>query len=294
MGCFGKLRGGVLAKEGAGCAGLGYLGMAILWIGVSFGLKAMEHSGCVFDLNAVCESKALGVALLWIGRFCYFPQARLELRARFWCALAGLLLAGSGVSRVTSGSNPLYLVLVGADTLLWTLGLTVLLETLGAVYYRRWVMATPPPSRLEQEWRLYWRDSLKLGAWLALLAGLAFFYLVSFYRFDVYFYSRGLTVLWLGTQLIFGGIAYWRLTDGIRAKIVLLEREIGTYLEWPDAGAAELVDQWLPLLQYLLLCRDYLKGLRRPALSGWTVGGLALLAGFLLGLPQIIGAVIKV
>jgi hypothetical protein len=75
----------------------------------------------------------------------------------------------------------------------------------------------------------------------------------------------------------------------------LLEREIaGRLWGWPSETAAKLNDQYLPVLQYLLLSRYYLKSCRRPALSGWALVGHLILAGFLLGLPQLIGITLKV
>jgi hypothetical protein len=294
MGCFGKQWRQIPVQAGSNNNGWGYIGLALVWLGVSGGLKALEHTGGVFALNAICANKVLAVAVIWIGRFYCFPQARLQPRAKLWCVLLSLLLTGSGVIRVMLQFSAGYLLLVGVDTVLWAAVVTVFLETLAAVYYQRWTGTAPRSSQLGEQWRLFWRDSLKLGVWLALALGLAFLYLVSFYRFDVYFYSRAMTGLWFAAEVAFYGIAYWRLTSGLRAKLVLLEREIAGYLGWPGAEPGELVAQGLPVLQYLLLSREYLESRRRPVVSGWALTGLVGLGGFLLGLPRLIGFVMKV
>jgi hypothetical protein len=273
--------------------GVCYSGLALLWIGVSIGLKAMEHTGCVFGLTAIIECKVLAVVLVWIGRFWLFPRGRLHPWAKGWCLLGGLLLAGSGVIRVAQQFTGGYLMLAGTDTLLWAFLLTNLLETVAAVYYRCWSMTAPRPAYLREQWGLFWAESLKLGLWLALLLGLLFFYLVSFYRFAVYSYSQMMTVFWIGVELFFYGIAAWRLTGGVRAEIVLLEREIAGYLGWRCEAAAELISQRLPELQYLLLSRNYLVTLKQPVISGWAMVSHLILAGCLLGLPRLIGIVTK-
>jgi hypothetical protein len=275
-------------------AGFGYAGLALLWLGVSSGLKGMEQTGGVFDLAAIIKCKVLTIALVWIGRFWWFPQGRLRPGAKLGCGFLGLLLAGSGMIRVTRQFTWSYGMLVGADTFLWTGLLTFLLETLIAVYYRRGMMTAPHPSQISEQWRLFWTESLKLGLWLALLLGLIFFYLVSFYRFEVYFYSRMMTAVWIGAELLFYGLAAWRLTSEVQAKIALLEREIFSYLGWRHEGTAELINQCFPVLQYLMLSRNYLISLKRPMISAWTISGYLALIGFLLGLPQLIGSVIKV
>jgi hypothetical protein len=276
-------------------AGCGYVGLALLWIGVSLGLNRWEHTGCVFDLTAVIESKLLTVALIWLGRFGLFPRERLQARAKLWCGFCGLLLAGFGMIRTGQAWTWGYLMLVGADAALWAVGATFLLETLTSVYYRWWTMTAPRLAQLDRQWRLFWGESLKLGIWLALLLGLVFFYLVSFYRLDVYCYSQALTVGWATAILCFYGVAYRRLTGGVRAHFNLVEREIAGWLwGWPGEAAAEFNDQCLAVLQYLLLSRNYLKCRRRPALSGGALAGHLILAGFLLGLPQLIGIVLKV
>jgi hypothetical protein len=286
---LGKWRQQSLAK-----VGFGYAGLALLWLGVSGGLKVMEQTGCVFDLPAIIKCKVLTIALVWIGRFGWFPRRRLRPGAKLGCGFLGLLLAGPGMIRVTQQFTWVYWMLVGADTLIWAGLLTVLLETLIAVYYRRGMMTAPHPSQISEQWRLFWTESLKLGLWLALLLGLIFFYLVSFYRFEVYFYSRMMTAVWIGAELLFYGLAAWRLTSEVQTKIALLEREISGYLGWRHEETAELISQWLPVLQYLVLSRNYLISLKRPMISVWTVSGYLALIGFLLGLPQLIGSVIKV
>jgi hypothetical protein len=94
MECFWKWRQQSLAQMGV-C----YTGLALLWLGVSLGLRATEQTGCVFGLTAIIECKVLTVALVWIGRFFLFPQGRLQPRAEVWCGFLGLLLACSGVTR---------------------------------------------------------------------------------------------------------------------------------------------------------------------------------------------------
>jgi hypothetical protein len=288
-------------KQRLAKVGLGYAGLALLWIIVSSGLAAVAPTGCVYDLNRLVESKTCLAALVFAGRQLLFPRDRLSSVAKWGGGLLAIFWVGTGVIRVLPMFAWGRLLLTVADALLWTVWLTAGGEVLAAVYCR-WFLTSPPRyTELTARWALFWSDSLKLGLWLAMFLELIFFYLVSFYYVDLGFYSGVLTGVWLGVESIFFGVAYSRLTGGIRREILRLDRDLAADLEWaaalgwPDgANDVTVISQWLPILEYRLLLRDYLAGRRWPLISARAVAAHLALAGLLLYLPQLVGIVIEV
>jgi hypothetical protein len=288
-------------KQRLAKVGLGYAGLALLWIMISSGLAGMAPTGCVYNLNCLVESKTCLAALVFAGRQLLFPRDRHSSVVRWGGGLLAIFWVGAGVLRVLSVFTWGRLFLTLADALLWTVWLTAGAEVLVALYCRWFLTPSPRYTELTARWELFWSDSLKLGLWLAMLLGLTFFYLVSFYYVDLGFYSRVLTGVWIGAESFFFGVAYLRLAGGIWTEIFRLDQDLAADLEWaatldwPDgSNDGAVIPQRLMTLQYRLLSRNYLAGRRGPLLSVRALVAHLAMVGLLLYLPQLVGIVIEV
>ncbi|HEY8464322.1 MAG TPA: hypothetical protein VIM29_09935 [Bacillota bacterium] len=275
--------------------GMVFLGITLSWVLVSFSLSMMEQAGCVlFELLPIVQCKVLVVAIVFAGRYFLFPQYRLEGKSRWICGLLFLILGGAAMIRVEKMFQWLYCGLVVTDTFLWALVFTMMIETGGALFaYWANAFATAEPGMITGCWQGLWSDAIKLGIWLTFLAGLAFFYLVSFYWLDVIFYSRFLVILFLIIEFSLLGIGYWRSQQKFSSKLALIDCELNLLLKWRNLESGEL-QGLLPRLHYLLLTREVLSRLSRPVLPlSALIMGLSC-GGFLYYLPDLIGIVIKV
>lgn len=274
---------------------LAYAGMIILWIGISLGLSQLEKSGMVFDLAPILQCKTLAVVLLFAGRGLLFPHYRLAGRVRW---LFGVLVLGIGADRMLKSAGQDwgwgYAGLVIGDTLLWAGFLAFLIETVAALYcYWYNAFKGDDPGAAIGLWRSFWRDSIRLAVWLALVFGVGFYYLVNFYLLDVFFYSWFFLGVFGITLFGLWGMSHWRYNRQLRGEVEQLDQQLHAYLQWRDLEAAHFAEE-LPRYYYLYLTREVLVRKLRPvvcypAMLVW--GGCAV---FLLSLPYLIGIAIKV
>jgi hypothetical protein len=273
----------------------GYLVLGLLWVAVSAGLNAMERTGAVFGLTAVSLSKVMFVVIVAAGRLYLFPRYRLKSGVCMFFSLFALILCGAGIPRIRDAFSGYYLLLIIADTAIWSFYLTLFFEVLCAlgVY---WSGVEPGAYRELNQfglWRCFWTELLYLGIWLTLLLGLAFYYLVNFFLADVFFYSQIFAGILAGLGVIFFGVAYSRINGWLREEIGLLDQKIGIYSDWRNMDS-QVLNVELPVYQYLLLTRDYLGRLKNPSVFPGTIVFYLLCILFLLSLPLWVGIVAKV
>jgi hypothetical protein len=278
-----------------GKAAIWCLGFTLIWMFISIGLHFFEGSQSYFELKAVLIFKLILVAVIYLGRYLLLAQYR-RPGGLIWLFGIVFLLAASAQagSIIKAGFIFGYILLKAADALVWGIFVAILLENILGLF-RFWHQPQKiSASLLNQIWKSARQDIIALGILLTLLAGLLYYYLISFYLLDTLFYSYLLVVLVLLIGLGFYIMIHLRLHAQLQCDIGELDREIDSYLLWQGFKEDPDLHQKVLQLRYLTLIRNYLAQIGRPRFLWQIWGSYLLFSAFILILPYIFGLAVEV
>lgn len=245
--------------------GMCYLVLAAIWSWVSFQTNNFESESGYFEINALLKFKILfSVAVLW-GHL-LFDQYRLRSPNPWLFPLSLFLVGWSVIDKLFNAASLYYGLLIGADILIWSLLISEIIETTGAVF-RFWRQIPKVNYAMFSDvWSKISNDLFKLGIWISVLLMLIFYYLVSFFMIDALLYSRLLLIplILIGAALyliIFGKIKAW-----VGSDLREIDGELVRCLSWDQVKEDPQLPQKTAWFQYLTLIRNYLKDLQRPVL----------------------------
>lgn len=271
-------------------AGGYFLLLGLLWGFISSGLYFFEGSRSYFEIKAVWQFKIILVAVAFLGRYLLFSRYR-DLKLMKWLFIVLFLVFT--VMVCTIKSYWFYRLLKVADALAWVLLITVCAETIGALFYS-WINLKISIAELPGLWNRLWQELTALGIFLTLLAGLAYYYLISFYLVDSLAYSYLLAVLVALTGAGLFLMMFSKVNAFLRRKLIDLDRELYPYMEWDLVSEDPGLARKLLALEYLVLIRETVVKMCRPSIPLKVVGGYAACVGFILYLPYLFGLVIEV
>ncbi len=272
-----------------------YLGIVLIWIFVSWALGSLEKLQQAVELKAFLESKILLAAVVFLGRYLFFPRYRLN-RWRGWTIFIVFLLVLGAQAAKWTALRPewhyyLYLVL---DALIWGYLLSSFGETLAITWHHWRSHSQVAPLMFGELWQRFWRETLQTGFLLTVFLSLIYYYLSSFFLIDSLLYSYLLPIPLLGMLLGLFWITQRRIRGWIDEDLFRLDQEIAAYLNWQDLRETEEFQEKLPWIQYLFQTRMYLAAAKRPVVSLTTLLCYLLFTGFILCLPYLFGIVVEV
>lgn len=277
-----------ILRNGAIC-----LLLMIIWSVFSISIGNFEKERTLFNPQTILQVKMLLVVIIFTGRYLLFPGYRLIDNRKWLYGATFLLITGINLAKILADFHWLYFILKSFDTFFWAFFGAAILEVIGGLFCD-WGKITP--EGLEQYhdlWRKAWRDIWCLGIWFTLLAMTAYYYLINFFIIDtlVYSYIFAIMVWILGNSLF--AVVYGRLSSWVNHEIQQIDEEMMNYLNWVEMDQADL-DRSLPLVQYLLMLRDYIYSFKKPVISIKTFLYYIIFGGCILVLPYIAGVVVEV
>ncbi|TCL61531.1 hypothetical protein EDC14_103336 [Hydrogenispora ethanolica] len=274
-----------------------YIGIAIIWILVSIGLCKVEQIQQASELKAFLESKVLLVALVFLGRYLFFPHYR-PSRGRGWIIFSGFfLMFGAQAAKFMLVNGKVawtFYLYVIADSFIWGYFLSSLAETFYLTWHHWQNHPRVAPTMFANLWQRFWSETLQTGFLLTVLLGLVYYYLVSFFVVDSLLYSYLLLVPLLGIATGLFWIVYEKARGWVDQDLFQLDQEIATYLSWQEWQADLDFPERIPWIQYLFQIRNYLSDAKRPVISVTTLFCYLLFSGFILCLPYLFGIVVEV
>jgi hypothetical protein len=276
-------------------AAVSCLSLTIIWALISGGLYFFEGNRSYFEINTVLQFKIIFAAVIFLGRYLLFAKHRQYKWFKWILIVAVLITVGSqGDHLIKTPLNLIYFLLKVCDSLVWGIFITVLLETLGALFLFWNHISKVPVSQLEQLWRLAWQEIIALGILLTLLAGLIYYYLTSFYLVDTIFYSYILLIPVSAAGLRLYLTIRIRINNWLRQDLSSLDQEIDTCLQWQHFKTEPEFYQKLCWLEYLTLIRSHLVQTSRLRVSWKTLGCYLTFSVLIIILPYLFGLAIEV
>jgi len=270
-----------------------YLGLALLWMVISFGLNHFANTGEQFTIRAIFQAKLILIAIVFTGRYLLFPQYRQRLIFKYSFILAFFTLCGFTAPRPAELFKWGYLLLLTADVIIWSLLLAAMFE----ISYRLFEFWGRIPrtgfDNYSVIWRKFWEEALYFGFWVTSAACFAYYYSVSFLVVDPILYSYLLLIVTALSWVTFFTVFFSRIRGWVDAAVGEIDREIEPYLKWREFETEAVAAFW-PRLNYLLKLRDYLVEFKQPVFSLKTVIFYLGFSGFILLLPYFFAAVIEV
>ncbi len=285
-------------------AALWCIGLTVIWALISLGLYAIEGSKSYFEIHAVLYFKIILAAVVFLSRYLLFGQYRQEKWLGPMIGISFLFaLGGQWNEFLKEGFQWFYGLLKGLDSILWGLYLGLFLENISGLFSFWMHSSRKNGAELRQFLGTLRQDTVSLGIILTFLAGLAYYYLTSFYLLDTLFYSYLLFGLVIGAGLGFYGCAQIKINRWIHRDIASLDEEIDRYIQWqPLARCHEQdgdyevldLDSRLAWLQYLTLIRNYLVQMGRPRFPWQIWCSYLIFSGCILIIPYVFGLAVQV
>ncbi len=271
-----------------------YIGLAVLWALTTIGIGNLEKLSQWNELKAYLESKVLFVAVVFLGRFLFFPQYRSE-RGRLWTILLGtLLVVGTQSPKFLTGANWGYAGLIIADSMIWGFFLSTFGESLVLTWLHWKNQAKVAPTLLINLWQRFWQELMQSGFLLLIFLSLVYYYLVSFYLVDTVAYCFILLI-----PLVAWGVGlYWiirsKVRRWIREELLKIDQEISLYLHWQTWIDQPEFNERFPWIEYLFQIRNYLYFAMKPQVSAAAICLYIVYSGFILILPFLFGLIAEV
>lgn len=270
-----------------------FLVLALVWIVVTLGISGLEKA--TQEIRAFLESKILLVALVFLGKYLFFPHYRNEQLLKWIFPAIFLLFFGCVAGKVAVKELPwFYYLLVIADIGLWAYFIAEYLEIIGLVIARWNDLEIEDPTIFLPLWQRLWKEILKTGFLLTIAASLIYFYLVSSFLVDTVFYSYLLLVPILTVSLVLYLGTYAKIQKWVGQELQLIDHELSVYLGWSNFKGQTDFRNELPWVEYLFQVRNYLYIGRKPVFSVSTLIWYLFLIGFILALPYLFGIAIEV
>lgn len=271
-----------------------YLILTIIWSLITLKINSFESQSGYFEIGALLQFKIILPAAIFMGRFLLFNKYRLGLSNPWIFPICLFWTGGSVFNKLAGAVNICYGLLIATDIIIWAFLIKETFETIRTVF-RFWRLLPKVNYAMFVEiWAKLGNDLFKLGLWLTIIIGLAFFYLVSFFMVDALLYSY----LLLTPLIVIGASLYWlifnKLKTWVRGDLVAIDGELVEQLNWGQVRNDPDLPQRTAWFQYLILIRDYLKSLQRPVLLLKTFLLYMGCSGLILSLPYFFGRVIEV
>ncbi len=270
-----------------------FLVLALVWIFVTIGISGVEKA--TQEIRAFLESKILLVALVFLGKYLFFPHYRNAQLLKWLFPAIFLLFIGCAAGKLmVKELQWFYYLLVIADIGLWAYFITEYLENIGLVIIRWNNLEIETPTMFLPLWQRLWSEILKAGFLITIGATLLYFYLVSSFLVDTIFYSYLLLVPLLTVALILYSGTFSKIQNWVGRELQLIDQEVSIYLRWPNFKGQTDVMIELAWAQYLFQVRNYLYIAKKPVFSVLTLLSYLFFAGFILALPYLFGIAIEV
>jgi hypothetical protein len=271
------------------------LGATLCWALISVGLYCFEGSNSYFEIKAVLLFKIILAAAIFLSRYLLFAKYRRQKWLTWFFGISFLIaFSTQGGCIVKNDFNWVYIVFKIGDSLAWGIFTAALLENIAGLF-NFWRF--PPKvsgSSFHRLCQIVRQDTIALGVLLTLLAGLFYYYLISFYLLDTLLYSYLLLALVLLAGIGFYIINRIQLGNWLQLDIDRLDREIDGFLQWQDFKADSELNQKMLWFEYLAAIRSYLIQMGRPGFPWQICGSYLLFSFFILALPYILGFAVEV
>lgn len=271
-----------------------HLLLILVWSFISLKINSYESQNGYFEIKALLQFKILLPVVVFGGRYLFFDKYRLA-RQNPWFLPLSLFIAGWSVfEKLYKITNTGYALSIIADSIIWAYMLKEILETIRTLMVFWKDIPKVNYAILLDIWGSMENDLIKLGTWLTILIGLAFFYLVNFFIVDALFYSYLLIIPLLGIGLYIYVLLFAKIKTWIRSDLAVINEELAEQLSLKTDQDDPELSQKTIWFQYLTLLRNYLNDLQRPAIMLKLFLFYLAFSGLILSLPYLLGRVIEV
>ncbi len=275
-----------------------FVSMIVLWYLVSVGRWSVENQGEFYILKMAMITKIGLVATVYLGRELLFQEARIRGLWKFLFLFWAFIIIGAQAGQLIGCSNWFYLATILLDTIIWSLFLAMISESIIAVF-RLWLRL---PLLKSGEIHTYWRqlrmDLGKLGLLLTVLMVFGYIYGVNFFFVDMILYSYLLLIPLFGGGTALFSVFRVNLANWFENELEKIDSEIGSYLDLeaykPENENTERLPKAAIWLEYLYGVRHYLERLQRLKMAWWLLASYLGYALVILSLPYLMNVVIEV
>jgi len=269
-----------------------YLGMIVVWLGITSWLLGYEEPASSFRLIPLLQFKLVFAGIVYLGRELLFPlyRNRKMLKTAF---LVTFIVFASFQGQILTRPEWQYWLLRLGDGIGWSFFVALTFEPVIALAFHWLTMAEMSVYRYHGLWNRVKAELLALGFWLAFTEAVLYFYLVHFYMVDTVFYSYlAVGILWvaaLGYYAIFASKAIrW-----VQAQVMLIDDFLESCIAIRP-GQLPSTEEELSYLQWMLAIRQYIQGFKYPRIFVGNFLWYLIFSAFLLSLPYLFGVIIEV